>query len=126
MLFIYFLIWELIIYLFSKSEISIINTLIIDLNLLIKFNNFSIFVVKYKEAWIEEGLLLVKQEYCKYGDLLDFLERFEKYNYNFNSDFYWDLIFQMFSVNNLVNFFLIFNNNSSFVNEFVIFKIFNL
>ncbi len=74
------------------------KNLIIDLNLLIKFNNLSMFVVKYKEAWLEEGLLLIKQEFCKYGDLLDFLQHLEDNNFAFTNEFYWDLVFQMISV----------------------------
>jgi serine/threonine protein kinase len=66
--------------------------------MLVKFNNLSMFVVKYKEAWVEEGLLLITQEYCKYGDLLDFLQNLEDNNFVFNADFYWDIIFQMISV----------------------------
>jgi len=65
---------------------------------LAKFNNLSNFVVKYKEAWAEEGILLIKQEFCKYGDLLDFLETLEKNNFTFSLDFYWDIVFQMICV----------------------------
>lgn len=58
------------------------------------------FVVKNISAWQEEGLLYIKQEYCCEGDLLDFLEKLEKNNFNFTADFYWDLIFEMISVRN--------------------------
>jgi len=51
------------------------------------------------ESWVEEGLLYIKQEYCKNGDLLDFLQKLEEKNYNFDVDFYWDLFFEMICVN---------------------------
>jgi len=51
------------------------------------------------ESWREEGLLYIKQEYCKYGDLLDFLQSLEKKNFQFDIDFYWDIFFEMICVN---------------------------
>ena len=70
-----------------------------DLNLLAKFNRLSNNLVKYIEAWEEVGgVLCIKQEYCKYGDLLDFLQKLEQKNFDFNSQFYWDLIFEMICV----------------------------
>ena len=30
-----------------------------------------------------------------YGDIFDYLEQLEKKNYSFNSDFYWDMVFEM-------------------------------
>ena len=56
------------------------------------------FVVKYNECWVEDGFLLIKQEYCECGDLLDFMETLEKKNFKLNSEFFWDLIFQMLCV----------------------------
>lgn len=56
------------------------------------------FVVKYEESWVEEGLLFIKQEFCEYGDLFDFMETLERNKFNFNAEFFWDLIFQMLSV----------------------------
>lgn len=47
---------------------------------------------------MEEGHLLIKQEYCKYGDLLDFLEKLEENNFSFTPEFYWDIIFEMICV----------------------------
>jgi hypothetical protein len=78
-------------------------------------NNFSNFCLKLKESWMEEHHLYITQEYCKYGDLLDYLEKIEKFenknnlksysktnnNVNclvFNETFYWDLIFEMICV----------------------------
>ena len=61
-------------------------------------NNASNFIVKYKESWVEEGLLFIKQEFCEFGDLLDFLETLEENNFKYNAEFYWDLVFQMLSV----------------------------
>jgi len=65
---------------------------------MININNSSNFIVKYKESWVEEGLLFIKQEFCEYGDLFDFMETLEENNFKFNIDFFWDLIFQMLSV----------------------------
>lgn len=70
-------------------------SLIDDMNLLRKFNVFSNFCVNYKEAWQEEGLLIIKQEYCENGDLLNYLEKLYKCKFNPTIDFYWDLIFEM-------------------------------
>lgn len=63
------------------------------------FNCLSNFILKNMESWLEEGLLYIKQEYCEYGDLLDFLQKLEEKNYNFDSDFYWDIFFEMICVN---------------------------
>jgi serine/threonine protein kinase len=65
------------------------------MNLLRKFNIFSAFCVNYREAWLEDNLLLIKQEYCENGDMLNYLEKLYKCKYSFNIDFYWDLIFEM-------------------------------
>ena len=65
---------------------------------MISLNNASNFMVKYKESWVEEGLLYIKQEFCELGDLFDFMETLEENNFNFNTDFFWDLTFQMVSV----------------------------
>jgi hypothetical protein len=65
---------------------------------------FSNFCVNYKECWLEEeshnhtlteNHLFISQEYCKYGDLLDYLGSLELQGYNFTPQFYWDLIFEM-------------------------------
>jgi len=77
------------------------KNLIIDMSILSNYNNLPNFVVKYKEAWMEEDLLFIKQEFCKYGDLLDFLQTLEKNEFNFTANFYWDIIFQMICVNNI-------------------------
>lgn len=54
--------------------------------------------MKNLDAWQEEGLLYIKQEYCCEADLMIFLERLEVQKFNFNVDFYWDLIFEMICV----------------------------
>lgn len=94
----------MLLYLFSKNEISATKNLIIDLNGLTNINYSSNFMVRYKEAWVEEGILFVKQEFCEYGDLLDFMETLEGNNFTFNAEFFWDIIFQMLSVNKLKTF----------------------
>lgn len=65
---------------------------------MIDINNGSKYMVKYKESWVEEGLLFIKQEFCEMGDLLDFLETLEENQFSFNAEFYWDLVFQMLIV----------------------------
>ena len=77
--------------------------MIYDLNLLSKFNLSSQFSLKLKEAWMESQNLYLVTEYCKYGDLLDYLDQLEKHNYDFNEQFYWDIIFEMIHVNILFN-----------------------
>jgi serine/threonine protein kinase len=71
------------------------NQIIFDFNLLNMFNNYSQFCVRYREAWIEDSHLYVMQDYCKYGDILDLLEKLYQANYIFTEQFYWDLIFEM-------------------------------
>jgi serine/threonine protein kinase len=65
---------------------------------------FSQFCVSYKEAWMDldgnnnsltENHLFITQEFCKYGDLLDYLEKVEESGFKFTEEFYWDLIFEM-------------------------------
>lgn len=84
-------------YLFLRqSELSKVETFISDLNN--SKHILSDFILKTYEAWQEEGLLYIKQEYCCEGDLLDFLERLEASNFNFTEEFYWDIIFEMICV----------------------------
>lgn len=78
------------------------NKLIYDLNLLSKYNISSMFCLKLKESWMENNSLYLVTEFCKFGDLLNYLETLEKYNFNFTEAFYWDLIFEMTQVNNLL------------------------
>jgi serine/threonine protein kinase len=65
---------------------------------------FSNFCVNYKECWLQEeshdhtlteNHLFITQEFCKYGDLLDYLGSLELQGFNFTPEFYWDLIFEM-------------------------------
>jgi hypothetical protein len=58
----------------------------------------SAFCIKLKEAWMETSNLYLVTEYCKFGDLLDYLEKLEKCNYEFPEAFYWDIIFEMIHV----------------------------
>jgi serine/threonine protein kinase len=67
-------------------------------------NVFAQFCVRYTDCWLEreahdhtltENHLFIIQEYCRYGDLLDYLEKVEKTGFKFNEEFYWDLIFEM-------------------------------
>ena len=69
--------------------------LIDDFNLLRKFNIFSNFCINYREAWLEDNSLFIKQDYCEFGDLLNYLENLYNNKYTFTPDFYWDLIFEM-------------------------------
>jgi hypothetical protein len=62
------------------------------------YNISSLFLVKYKEAWKEDSCLVIKQEYCKFGDLYDFLGKLEETYFKFTANFYWDLFFQMIIV----------------------------
>lgn len=66
--------------------------------MLAKFNSLSNYVTKYIESWQEEGLLFIKQEFCEYGDLLDFLQVLEDNHFSFDEKFYWDIIFDMICV----------------------------
>lgn len=79
-----------------------ITNLISDLNLFSKFNCLSHFVTKYIDSWLEEGILYIKQEFCENGDLLDLLQKLENKNFVFNADFYWDIIFDMICVNEII------------------------
>ncbi len=63
------------------------------------FNPYSSFCLKSLEAWKEENNIFIKQEYCPYGDLLDYLQLLEINNYQFTNQFYWDLVFEMLCVN---------------------------
>jgi serine/threonine protein kinase len=71
------------------------NQLIFDLNLLSKYNIYSQFCVRYREAWVEDFHLYIKQDYCKHGDILDLLEKLYHAGFNLTEQFYWDLIFEM-------------------------------
>ena len=67
------------------------------------------FCMKYLDYWVEnENFELIKEdinylnknlflllEYYPNGDILDYLEKLEKSKYEFTSDFYWDIIFEM-------------------------------
>ena len=67
------------------------------------------FCIKYIDYWMEnQNFNLVKKgvnylnkniyiltDYYIYGDIFDYLEQLEKKNYSFNSDFYWDMVFEM-------------------------------
>ncbi len=67
------------------------------------------FCMKYLDYWVEnENYDLIKEdidyinknlflllEYYPNGDILDYLEKLEKNEYKFTSDFYWDIIFEM-------------------------------
>jgi serine/threonine protein kinase len=96
------------------AEFNVTYSLVRDLNLLRSFNPLSNYTVKYHECWLEEegGLeedsndyyqhqqyyenrLYIKQEYCRFGDIYDYLDKLEKHNFNFTETFYWDLFFEM-------------------------------
>ena len=67
------------------------------------------FCMKYIDYWMEnQNFNLVKKgvnylnkniyiltDYYIYGDIFDYLEKLDKKNYSFNSDFYWDMVFEM-------------------------------
>jgi hypothetical protein len=50
----------------SNSSFNKMNKLIDDLNLLRKFNLFSNFCINYREAWLEDNIIFIKQDYCEY------------------------------------------------------------
>ncbi len=58
------------------------------------------FICIYYQAWIDsDNNLYVQQEYCEYGDILDYLSAIESQSSNILSEnFYWDLIFEMLCV----------------------------
>ena len=89
----------------SLFDFNSTQNFIIDFSLYKDKNIFSNYCVNYKECWLEEEVhahtltenhLFIIQDFCKYGDLLDYLESLEKIGYSFNEEFYWDLIFEMF------------------------------
>jgi serine/threonine protein kinase len=89
----------------SQKELQLLHDLINDFNNCP--NNLHIirqFICLYYNSWIDnDDQLYVQQEYCLYGDLLDYLEKLENYNINLLSEaFYWDLIFEMLCVRNLL------------------------
>lgn len=74
------------------------NKLIFDMNLLSKYNVLSNFCLKQREAWMEQNHLFITGEFCKYGDMSDYLGKLEDNNFIFTDQFYWDLIFEMICV----------------------------
>ena len=69
------------------------------------FNPYSNFCLKAYEAWKEDHSIFIKQEFCPYGDLLDYLQKLELNKINLCNEFYWDLIFEMLCVINTTNFY---------------------
>lgn len=67
--------------------------------------HLSKYVLIYDEIWEENNFIFIKQELCKLGDLNSFLDLLEEKDFNFTSEFYWDIIYQMVNglqyVNNL-------------------------
>ena len=67
------------------------------------------FCIKIIDYWLEKQNFYLKEKNRNYfekniyiltdfyssGDILDYLEKLEKINYRFTSNFYWDLIFEM-------------------------------
>ena len=67
------------------------------------------FCMKYIDYWIENQKfnslendinylnknIYILTDYFIYGDIFDYLEKLNKKNYKFTSDFYWDMIFEM-------------------------------
>ena len=49
----------------------------------------------YPDSVMPEKYLYILYNFYQNGDLLDFLEKLEKIEYNFTPDFYWDIIFEM-------------------------------
>lgn len=78
------------------------NKLIYDMNLLSKYNTLSIFCLKQKEAWMEQNHLFIAGDFCKYGDMYDYLGKLEDNNFIFTDQFYWDLIFEMICVSSYI------------------------
>jgi len=91
----------------SLSDFNSIQNLNNDFNLK-KFDIFSEFCVNSKECWLEneshehtllDDHLYISQDFCLFGDLLNYLEKIENVNTPENliltESFYWDLIFEM-------------------------------
>lgn len=49
----------------------------------------------YPDSFMSEKYLYILYNFYQNGDLLDYLEKLEKIEYNFTPDFYWDIIFEM-------------------------------
>jgi hypothetical protein len=64
------------------------------------FCSYFNFCVKNYEIWKEERSIYLKEEFCVYGDLLDYLQKLEREGFVFSNDFYWDLFFEMICVRN--------------------------
>ena len=101
----------------QKNNINNAKKLFIDMKNKISFKDIckdnsilgSNFCNHYKDFWeedenldliLEESYIPTKYLYILYdyypnGDLLNYLEKLEKINYIFTSDFYWDIIFEM-------------------------------
>jgi len=71
-----------------------------DFNNFAVFNNYAKFCIKIFHMWQEENAIFIKQEYCMFGDLLDYLQALETKSFKFTKDFYWDMIFEMICVSN--------------------------
>lgn len=58
------------------------------------------YICMYYQAWIDnDENIYVQQEFCQYGDLLDYLEQIEHTKcIEMNVDFYWNLIFELLCV----------------------------
>ena len=91
----------------SVSDYYSIQNLITDFNLN-KSDKFSNFCVNSKECWLEgevhehtlsDDHLYITQDFCLFGDILNYLEKLERVNTPenrmLNETFYWDLIFEM-------------------------------
>jgi len=91
----------------SVSDYHSIQNLITDFNSN-KSDKFSNFCVNSTECWLEgevhehtlsDDHLYISQDFCLFGDILNYLEKLEHVNTPenklLNETFYWDLIFEM-------------------------------
>ena len=91
-----------------KNDLSTVKKIFIDLNKKSSYQA-SNFCLHYLDYWEEEEVidiadtsnhftdknLYILMNYYDNGDLLDYLSKLEQHNFSFNTDFYWDILFEM-------------------------------
>ena len=51
-------------------------------------------------CWQETHNIFTQMQYCKYGDLLSYLQSLQDTKFVFSNEFFWDIIFEMTCVYN--------------------------
>ena len=86
-----------------KYDYYNMKTLSNEININIK-DPCAIFIQKYNDFWMEDNSNFAKgrnksmyivTNYCIYGDLKNYLSLLKEKNFEFNKNFYWDIIFEM-------------------------------